>query len=107
VAVLGDFGDKASKFMVAKKMLRSSAAAATESKIVEKRLTLSPANSRSGQAMAPTPQAIFNTFSTAARRDPEISAMHRFVAGMAIPKPKPYNAVANNAMYWLTLLRPV
>src|SRR6202140_3676776 len=91
VAVLGDFGGRPSNFMLQKKMLRSSAQAATESKTAVKRLALSPANSRTGQAMAPIPQAIFTKFSAAARRAPEISAMQRFVAGMAIPKPKPYD----------------
>src|ERR1700731_1457941 len=107
VAVLGDFEDRPANFMLAKKMLRSSAQAAMESKTAVSRSALSPANSRTGQAMEPIPQAMFTKFSAAARRAPEISAMHRFVAGMAIPKPKPYNTVDNNAMYWLALLRPV
>jgi hypothetical protein len=83
--------------MAAKKMLKSSALAAMESKTAVKRLALSPANNKTGHAMAPSPQAIFTKFSAAARRAPEISAMQRLVAGMAMPKPNPYNAVANNA----------
>src|ERR1700730_12994162 len=89
--------DVFSNFKRKNKMPRRRAAAAIANKACVKRSDLRPASIRSGQMMAPRPQAMFRRFRAAVRRTPEISATQRLVAGMATPKPKPYAAVANNA----------